>query len=721
MNKIDFRANKIWCEDNTRKNDWVVFRKKVYIDIAKTTVIAKIAVDTKYYLYVNGELVVFEGGLNWGPYNNAGYYDTVDIAKYLVNGNNIISLLCWYWGNQGRNNVDSQSAGLIFEAEEISVFSGEEFKVLRHPSYGDTNGDQPAYLYGGYNIGFDARKDILDYTAYDFDESDFKNAIIYEIKNEYYMRPIPLNKFSCINSYKEIIQTDCNVTAKLQHAAQITPYFEVMANNGDVIDIRTDRYPTNGGPGDEHILFNSQRVEYICKKGLNRFEALNWLFGEEVIYEFPKGIQIINLGYRESGYNADIVGMFKCNDELINKLVEKCKRTLYVCMRDNFMDCPDRERGQWIGDVSIQVPQAFFVMDKKAVKLIRKAIHNFISLRKGKVFVGNVPGVHSTELASQNLNAISEVGMIAQYYKYSGDKSVLSLCFQPIIDYLQLWEMKEDGLISKREGDWYWFDHLYNVDEKVLENAWYYSALKFSEFIANQIDCHTYDQFIENRKASIEANYNRLFWNGNFYSSCNCVDDRANAMAVISGLASEDKYIKIKRILVSVFNSTPYMEAYVLDALVKMGYKEEAFKRMMSRYYNLIQNENSTLWEDFYGLCTRNHAWSGGPLTILFKHFAGIDTNNGYENVDIAPDLSMLNYFECETHLLDGNFRIYACKKDNKISINILNNSVSKCNLILNARNLGIENIRIINGEDVHKDKEIHFTLISGENTFIVE
>ena len=40
-----------------------------------------IAADTKYWLYVNGELVLFEGGLKRGPAPGAGFYDSVDLAQ----------------------------------------------------------------------------------------------------------------------------------------------------------------------------------------------------------------------------------------------------------------------------------------------------------------------------------------------------------------------------------------------------------------------------------------------------------------------------------------------------------------------------------------------------------------------------------------------------------------------------------------------------------------
>ena len=88
----------------------------------------------------------------------------------------------------------------------------------------------------------------------------------------------------------------------------------------------------------------------------------------------------------------------------------------------------------------------------------------------------------------------------------------------------------------------------------------------------------------------------------------------------------------------SVFNSTTYMENYVLTALCEMGYKADAYRRMMCRYQPLIQNENTTLWEDFFHLGTRNHAWTGGPATILLRYFAGVQSDLTVKApADIAP------------------------------------------------------------------------------------
>ena len=254
--------------------------------------------------------------------------------------------------------------------------------------------------------------------------------------------------------------------------------FMIKVQSGQIIDIRTDRYNVNGGPGDENN-YNGHRAEYIAKDGEQEFEALNWIFGEKVIYSFPKNVEILSLKFRESGYSTKFIGDFKCDNEKINTLIAKCKRTLYVCMRDNFMDCPDRERGQWIGDVSVQVSQVFYSLDRKASLLVKKAIYDFINLRKNDKLVGNVPGINFWELPSQSLLSISNFGLLGRYYEFTGDKKTLELSFKPIIQYLLLWEMGQDGLVEKREGDWYWFDHLNAIDSKILENELYYNALIF--------------------------------------------------------------------------------------------------------------------------------------------------------------------------------------------------------------------------------------------------
>ncbi len=48
-------------------NSWIAFRKTVKMEDAPAKALASIAADSKYWLWINGKAVVFEGALKRGP------------------------------------------------------------------------------------------------------------------------------------------------------------------------------------------------------------------------------------------------------------------------------------------------------------------------------------------------------------------------------------------------------------------------------------------------------------------------------------------------------------------------------------------------------------------------------------------------------------------------------------------------------------------------------
>ncbi len=123
----------------------------------------------------------------------------------------------------------------------------------------------------------------------------------------------------------------------------------------------------------------------------------------------------------------------------------------------------------------------------------------------------------------------------------------------------------------------------------------------------------------------IESEFYKNFWKGNaFYNSTENgePDDRANALAMLAGVVHKEDWKKILTVFQTTFNSSPYMEKYVLDALCEMGFIEDALQRIKIRYYDMVEDAGTTLWEYWNKNGTRNHAWSGGPLIIL-KKFEG--------------------------------------------------------------------------------------------------
>lgn len=85
-------------ESQNTPNQWFCFRKQVECERKHSIAELNIAVDSKYWLWVNDSLVTFEGGLKRGPNPLDTYYDCVDISRFLKKGLNIIAIQVWFWG-----------------------------------------------------------------------------------------------------------------------------------------------------------------------------------------------------------------------------------------------------------------------------------------------------------------------------------------------------------------------------------------------------------------------------------------------------------------------------------------------------------------------------------------------------------------------------------------------------------------------------------------------
>ena len=620
------KGNWIWETDNTCVNDWVVFEKTFSVKEIHREAVLCVSADTKYQLWLNGKRLVMDGSLYRESTPGCGYYDEVPLRQVQF-GENRLVFLVWFHGNGGRCSVTTGRAGLWFSCEAYDFASDSETFCCREQAFRQSGEPHPSYLYGGDHICYEAEKACFNQETLEI--TGLHPATEYGEYgcapwNSCARRPIPLIEFG--SRISGVIQKtgEQEYRVQLPRCLQVTPWFQISAQGGEWLEIHSDRQQVHGGPGDSQNIYEGQRVEYCCKAGEQWFESANWFSAEQLIFTVPDTVKILQLGYRISRYPTQWQLPVVENPQL-QILLRKCLNTLDVCMRDNFMDCPDRERGQWIGDVSVQAPQIFYVGDENAVKLLRKAICNFIQLRKGARLVGNVPGENFCELPAQSLNAISELGMIAEYDRHVDDRELLELCYLPIVQYLQLWQMDSAGLVLPRQGDWPWQDHLYNIDARVLENCWYYSAIKFALYLAEKLQKQVGRTFLEERKRSIEGAFEKTFWKGHCYSSLEGLsDERANALAILVGLANQEHTFELRNLLVSAMNCTPYFEYYVLSALCELGFREDAYYRMMTRYYGQIISENSTVWEDFRILGTKNHAWSGGPITIICKYFPAL-------------------------------------------------------------------------------------------------
>ncbi len=327
-------------------SSWLCLQKVVDINKVPRHATTRIAADSKYWLWINGQNVVTEGGVKRGPTPADSYCDQIDLAPYLKKGRNIVSVLVWYFGKPGFSYKPSGKAALFFDCPSVPhLVSDSSWKGIIHPAYYVPEGTSPNFRLPESNIGFNATKDIPDWHN---KENDWPAAICRGKENDapwgkLLNRMIPLWKDFGVKSYEKTeykagknIDT---IIAKLPYNAQITPLLVLEAPSGCRIGIRTDNYMGGGEP--------NVRAEYITAEGTRQYESLGWMNGEFAVYTFPKNVRIKSVAFRETGYDTEPEGQFGCSDPFFNNLWKKASRTLYLTMRDTYMDCPDRERAQW--------------------------------------------------------------------------------------------------------------------------------------------------------------------------------------------------------------------------------------------------------------------------------------------------------------------------------------------------------------------------------------
>lgn len=626
---------------NNEPNTWIEFKKDFELKKVPKEIKARIAADTKYWLWLNDSLAVFEGGLKRGPNPKDTYYDIVDISPYFKKGNNNIRLLLWHFGKPGFSHVNSGKSGVIFDAESIGLVSDSTWESARLDSYRTAKNPEPNFRLAESNIRYDSRlaEEINFAPSIEIGEwgsSPWNNLI---------ERPIPQWK----NSGIQMIQINSSKTSKgmteivarLPYNMQLTPFIDVIDSvGGRVIYIETDH--VNGGTQD------CIRAEYVTRPGRQKYESLGWMNGDELRIRFPdvSGLKINGIGYRETGYDANFEGSFESNDEFINRFWKKVMRTLYVNMRDNYFDCPDRERAQWWGDVTILIGQSFYQLSPKANALMAKAIRELIDWQKDDgVLFSPIPAENwDKELPAQSLAAISTYGLW-YYFIHTGDTETLKYAYPAVKKYLSIWKLDSDGLTEEREGGWSWGDWGTDTDLRLLLAAWHYlalqSAINMADIIGNQADVDDFRKQMESIKDAFNGCWNGYAYRHPTYNGA--TDDRVQALAILSGIADESKYESIYRLLQSQEYASPYMEKYVLEALMKIGHGDYAMERFKRRFGPMVTDDlHTTLYEGWeeggYGGGSVNHAWSGGMLTVIAEEVCGVKPSKpGWREFTVHP------------------------------------------------------------------------------------
>ena len=656
-------------------NQWIAFRKDVKLDKVPDSAPARIAVDSKYWLWVNGESVVFEGALKRGPNPQDSYFDEVDIAPYLRKGENKVALLLWYFGKSGFSHWDSGQAQLWFDCPAAGIVSDASWLCRVHPAYGTAEVPKPNYRLPETCIRFDAREDIEGWQTGSLD--GFLPAQPVESRlGALHSRPTPQWKDYGIR--KVAFETHPGpaadtLVALLPHNMQMTPVFSVEdAEGGHRILIETDH---------SRVGVECLRADYLTRPGLQAYESLGWMSGQRLILTVEHGARVTEVKYRETGYDTEPAGRFSCSDPFFNRFWEKGLRTIYVNSRDTFFDCPERERAQWWGDIVTILGESFYTYTPSLHALIRKGIRELVDWqRPDSILFSPIPGNYRAELPCQMLAAVGRYG-IWTYYMNTGDRATVEYAYPAVKRYLATYHPGEDGLMAWHQGEWNWGDWGDHRDLRLLQNLWYVLALQSVADMAGLVGETDQATAYRAQMTALQEALRARTWTGSCYRYPEYegeTDDRVNALAVLAGVATEYQYEAIFKVLQAEEHASPYMEKYVMEALFVIGHGDYALERERKRYDFMVNHPfHDTLFETWnvgvggnWDCGSVNHAWSGGPLAVFPTKMLGLcPLEAGWKRFSVRPDPAVFDACSLSFQTVAGTVAVSIKGKSMKLTV----------------------------------------------------
>jgi len=409
-----------------------------------------------------------------------------------------------------------------------------------------------------------------------------------------------------------------------------------------------------------------------------------------------------------------MTGTFETSDPYFTRLWWMARNTLYVCARDGYMDCPDRERGLWVGDVADQTGAVFYTLDEPGRLLLKKGIDNTIAYRKGDTIQGLAPGFgayrgKSSELTGQSLQYIDQG--IWQYYYNTGDKATLENAYPAVLNYLKLWGMQENGLPKHRKGYANWVDWGIDTDPVATNVVLYYMALKSAKKMAIALgetkDVAWYDTRID----SIKKNFDKEYWQGNRYGSKKKkIEERVSALAIISGLAKKENYtILVDSVLVPVKKSSPHMEWIAEEAIMLTGKYDKGLERMKQRYQQQVDRKwLTTLYEKYQPKLrgTYNHAWNA-PNYVLSRYIAGIKaTAIAWSNYEVKPNLAHMTSVKQIVPSVKGDITVEVNKTENNYNLNLISPESTTATICIPKAGKKIAKIEV-NGKSIWRKNKL--------------
>lgn len=623
------------------KNLHTLYRKTFNLDSISVTNIS-ITADDYYMLFVNGKFVT------QGPANNYHFVynvNSVDITPFMKKGKNVIAVDTLYNGyiNRAYNSGDNrmgmyaevvENGNLLFNTDETWKYSFDESFIDTDVTYGyDTQTaeyrDMRLYPHG--------------WNSADFDDSQWSFAVIKEDDDHECVEQITPNVESKIvvaekvqkladNHYildfgKELVG-QLVIDAHGKKGSKVYSYFgEELNDDGNVrYDMRCNvKY-------DEYIILSGE-VDHILNYEYKAFRYVEIITEDEAVT--PETVRVLKRNYpvnRKIDFNSNV--------KLLEDIWAICENVAIISSQEAYLDCPSREKGQYLGDLMItSLTHSYITGD---TRLYKKAIIDFAQssfIDKGLMAV--VPGNLMQEIADFSLLYPQ---IVLNYYNLTGDTPLVNQLLPIAEEAVEQFSKfaRPDGLLETVVNKWNLVDWPQNLrDDYDFEltqpvgkgchnviNAFYYGALNTLNKLRTTLGYEEkYDtsSLLESYKKAFYRPEQKLFADSDVSAHCNF---HSNVLPMYFEMCGSEtskhiaEFIMKKGLCCGVF-----FAYFALKGLANNGHYDKV--------YELITNDSIHSWKNMIdegATCTYEawgkqqkwntslcHPWGSSPVIIIIE------------------------------------------------------------------------------------------------------
>ncbi|MDO4340154.1 MAG: family 78 glycoside hydrolase catalytic domain [Eubacteriales bacterium] len=407
----------------------------------------------------------------------------------------------------------------------------------------------------------------------------------------------------------------------------------------------------------------------ICKLEPYDYKGFRYCF-----LRMEEGVELLEAKVRIRHYPFDdALCTLQTDDRTLNRIFDLCKNTIKYGIQEAYLDCPTREKGQYLGDAVISARAQVWLSG--SVEMLRKCIDQFA--RTAMVCPGLMavaPGSLMQEIADFSL-LWGE--LLLTDYQFTHDKAYLAKYYptaKAVIMYFHKYE-RENGLLYCVDEKWNlvdWPENLRDDYDFVLSrpvvasgyhnviNALYIGAVKTLAQIEEILEYpHAFD-WEKLRGAYVKMFYRpekKLFADSG-HSSHTAV--HSNIYPLYFGFVPEEATENVVRFLRKKGLCCGVMLSYfLLKGLGRAGYYKEMYELLVNDsehgWVNMLRDGATTCLEawgkDQKWNTSFCHPWGTAPISLIIEDLCGIQLDEreekGYREEPHLPS----GMKECKLHI----------------------------------------------------------------------